>query len=89
MSEAGRDVMEVNATVREALPNALYRVELENEGRGQALVHVSGGSSLLRLLPGDAVVVELMPYDRGRGRVVRKRGSGAVGALAVKERDSK
>jgi translation initiation factor IF-1 len=89
MSEAGRDVMEVNATVREALPNALYRVELENEGRGQALAHVSGGSSLLRLLPGDAVVVELMPYDRGRGRIVRRRASGAVGALAIQERDLK
>jgi translation initiation factor IF-1 len=89
MPEAGREVMEVNATVREALPNALYRVELESEGRGQALAHVSGGSSLLRLLPGDEVVVELMPYDRGRGRIVRRRGAGAVGGLAVKERDSK
>jgi translation initiation factor IF-1 len=89
MPEAGREVMEVNATVREALPHALYRVELESEGRGQALAHVSGGSSLLRLLPGDAVVVELMPYDRGRGRIVRRRGAVAVGALAAKERDSK
>jgi len=53
------------------------------------LAHVSGGSSLLRLLPGDAVVVELMPYDRGRGRIVRRRGAGAVGALVAKERDSK
>jgi translation initiation factor IF-1 len=89
MPEAGREVMEVNATVREALPNALYRVELESEGRGQALAHVSGGSSLLRLFPGDAVVVELMAYDRGRGRIVRRRASGAVGAPAAKERDSK
>jgi translation initiation factor IF-1 len=89
MPETGRDEMEVNATVREALPNALYRVELENEGRGQALAHVSGRSSLLRLLPGDEVIVELMPYDRGRGRIVRRRTSGAVGALAAKERDSK
>jgi translation initiation factor IF-1 len=89
MPETSRDAMEVNATVREALPNALYRVELESDGRGQALAHVSGGSSLLRLLPGDAVVVELMPYDQGRGRIVRRRGSGTVGALAAKERDSK
>ncbi len=73
MPEGGREVVEVNATVREALPNALYRVELESEGHGQALAHVSGGSSLLRLLPGDTVVVELMPYDRGRGRIVRRR----------------
>ncbi len=68
--------LEVAATVREALPSALYRVELENEARGQVLAHVSGGAaSLLRLRPGDAVVVELMPYDMTRGRIVRRRDS--------------
>jgi translation initiation factor IF-1 len=66
----------VTATVREALPNALYRVELLNEARGQVLAHVSGGATaLLRLLPGDAVVVELMPYDMTRGRIVRRGDS--------------
>ena len=68
--------LQVAATVREALPNALFRVELENEARGHVLAHVSGGSAaLLRLLPGDAVVVELMPYDMTRGRIVRRRES--------------
>jgi translation initiation factor IF-1 len=66
--------LEVKATVREALPGALYRVELEGEAHGQVTAHVSGGAaSLLRLLPGDAVVVELMPYDMTRGRIVRRR----------------
>jgi translation initiation factor IF-1 len=67
--------LEVQATVREELPNALYRVELQNEARGQVVAHVSGGSVLLRLRPGDAVVVELMPYDMTRGRIVRRGDS--------------
>ncbi len=64
--------LEVNARVVEALPNALYRVELENESRGHATAHVSS-QSLLRVLPGDAVVVELMAYDMTRGRIVRRQ----------------
>ena len=64
--------LEVNARVVEALPNALYSVELESEGRARVTAHVSG-SALLRVLPGDGVVVELMPYDMTRGRIVRRR----------------
>jgi translation initiation factor IF-1 len=68
--------LEVPATVREALPGALYRVEVEGEVPTQVTAHVSGGAkALLRLLPGDAVVVELMPYDMTRGRIVRRRDS--------------
>ena len=70
---APRDVIEVPGTVKEQLPNALFRVELENENRGQVVAHVAGSASLLRLRPGDPVVVELMPYDMGRGRIVRRR----------------
>ena len=66
------DAVEVNARVLEALPNAMYRVELESQGRPRLTAHAAGASGLLRLLPGDAVVVELMPYDRTRGRIVRK-----------------
>jgi translation initiation factor IF-1 len=74
MPEPARDPILVDGMVREQLERALYRVALENEGRGEVTAHVAGGSSLLRLVPGDAVVVELMPYDRGRGRIVRRRG---------------
>jgi translation initiation factor IF-1 len=70
---APRDVIEVPGTVKEQLPNALFRVELENESRGQVVAHVAGDASLLRLRPGDPVVVDLMPYDMGRGRIVRRR----------------
>jgi len=65
--------LEVAATVREALPNALYRVELASGSKGALLAHVAGESSLLRLRPGDAVFVEIAPYDAGRGRIVRRR----------------
>lgn len=70
---AVREVVEVDGVVREELPNALYRVELLTEGHGVATAHVGGSGGLLRLRPGDEVVVELMPYDMTRGRIVRKR----------------
>jgi len=66
--------LEVNGRVAEALPNALYRVELENESRAVVTAHLSGAAqSLMRVRPGDGVVVELMPYDMTRGRIVRRR----------------
>ena len=68
-----RDTLEVDATVREALPNALFRVELATEKRTSVTAHVAGESSLLRLRPGDEVVVEIASYDAGRGRIVRRR----------------
>ena len=70
---AGRDTLEVVGTVREALPNALYRVELEVGKSASVVAHAAGESGLLRLRPGDAVVVEIAPYDAGRGRIVRRR----------------
>ena len=73
MPEAARELIEVGGIVRESLPDALFRVELENEKRSVAVAHVAGGGGLLRLLPGDNVLVELHPYDMTRGRIVRKR----------------
>jgi len=67
-----RETLEVAGTVRELLPNALFRVELATEGRTSVTAHMTG-SSLLRLRPGDGVVVEIAPFDAGRGRIVRRR----------------
>ena len=55
--------------VLEELPGALYRVELDVRNRPQITAHVGTGA-LLRLRPGDAVAVELSPYDETRGRIV-------------------
>lgn len=68
----GAGALQVNARVLEALPNAMYRVELEDEPRSRVTAHVAG-AGLLRVLPGEGVVVELMPYDATRGRIVRRR----------------
>ena len=63
----------VGARVLESLPNALFRVELQNQARTRLTAHVSGSSGLLRLLPGDLVTVELLPYDGTRGRIVGRQ----------------
>jgi len=64
------DVIQMKATVQEALPNAMFRVELENGHR--VLAHISGKmrKHFIRILPGDQVMVELSPYDLNRGRIV-------------------
>jgi translation initiation factor IF-1 len=60
--------------VTEALPNAVFRVELENGHK--VLAHVSGRMRMhfIRILPGDTVTVELSPYDLTRGRIVYRGG---------------
>ncbi len=65
-----QDVIEVEGTVIEPLPNAMFRVELENGHR--VLAHVSGKirMNFIRILPGDKVTIELSPYDLTRGRIV-------------------
>ncbi|CAN5833706.1 translation initiation factor IF-1 [soil metagenome] len=62
--------IEVEGTVNEALPNAMFRVELENGHL--VLAHISGKmrQHYIRILPSDRVVVELSPYDLSRGRIV-------------------
>ena len=67
MSKA--DVIEVEGTVLEKLPNAMFRVELEN--KHVVLVHISGKlrMNFIRILPGDKVTVQMSPYDLTRGRI--------------------
>ena len=62
--------IEIEGSVVEPLPNAMFRVELQNGHR--VLAHISGKMRMhyIRILPGDRVVVELSPYDLTRGRIV-------------------
>jgi translation initiation factor IF-1 len=63
------DVIEVEGKVVEALPNAMFEVELENGHK--ILAHISGKlrMNFIRILPGDKVTLELSPYDLTRGRI--------------------
>ena len=64
-----KETIEVEGTVKETLPNAMFRVELPNGHR--VLAHASGKIRMhfIRILPGDRVLVELSPYDLARGRI--------------------
>lgn len=64
-----RDVIEMEGTVSEALPNATFIVKLENSM--EILAHISGKirKNFIRILPGDKVKIELSPYDLTRGRI--------------------
>ncbi len=63
------DAIEIEGTVLEPLPNAMFRVELDNGHK--VLAHISGKMRMhyIRILPGDKVTVELSPYDLSRGRI--------------------
>ena len=67
MSKA--DVIEIEGTVLEKLPNAMFKVELENGH--QVLAHISGKlrTNFIKILPGDTVTLELSPYDLSKGRI--------------------
>ena len=64
------EAIEAEGTVIEPLPNAMFRVELDNGHR--VLAHISGKMRMyfIRILPGDRVKVELSPYDLNRGRII-------------------
>lgn len=66
---AKQDVIELEGTVLDTLPNAMFKVELENAH--EILAHVSGKIRMnyIRILPGDKVTVEMSPYDLSRGRI--------------------
>ena len=63
------DVIEVEGTVVEAMPNAMFRVEIQ--GGHQLLAHISGKlrMNFIRILPGDQVTLEMSPYDLTKGRI--------------------
>ncbi len=66
---SNKEAIEVEGTVVEALPNAMFKVKLENEH--VVLAHISGKlrMNFIRILPGDKVTLELSPYDLTRGRI--------------------
>jgi translation initiation factor IF-1 len=70
---AKADAIRVDATVVDALPNAVFKVKLENGH--EILAHVSGKMRMhfIRILPGDMVTIELSPYDLSRGRIVLRK----------------
>jgi len=70
---AKRDAIKVDAKVLEALPNAVFKVALENGH--QILAHVSGKMRMhfIKIVPGDTVAVEISPYDLTRGRITLRK----------------
>ncbi|HHT9124533.1 MAG TPA: translation initiation factor IF-1 [Candidatus Brocadiia bacterium] len=70
---AKEEPIRVEATVKEALPNAMFRVELANGH--QVLAHVSGKMRMnfIRILPGDKVTIEMSPYDLNKGRIIYRQ----------------
>jgi len=67
---AKEQAIKVDGTILETLPNATFRVELENGH--QVLAHISGKMRMhfIKILPGDKVALELSPYDLSRGRII-------------------
>ncbi len=63
------DVIEVEGTILESLPNAMFKVKLQNDH--MIIAHISGKirMNFIKILPGDRVTVELTPYDLNRGRI--------------------
>ena len=64
------DVIELEGTVVEKLPNAMFRVKLENDH--EVIAHISGKlrMNFIRILPGDKVTLEMSPYDLSKGRII-------------------
>jgi translation initiation factor IF-1 len=73
---AKEDVIETQGTIVETLPNAMFRVELENGHR--VLAHISGRIRMhyIKIIPGDKVKIEMSPYDVTKGRITYRFGRG-------------
>lgn len=72
MTKENKDIIEMQGVAEEALPNATFRVKLENEQL--ILAHISGKirKNFIRILPGDSVIVEMTPYDLTKGRITKR-----------------
>lgn len=70
---AKEDPIEVEGTIVEALPNAMFRVELDNGHK--VLAHISGKMRMhfIKILPGDRVTIQFSPYDLNRGRITHRK----------------
>ena len=68
-----KDVIELEGTILDALPNAMFKVKLENDH--EIIAHISGKLRMdfIRILPGDKVTVELSPYDLTKGRITWRK----------------
>ena len=71
---AKEEPIKVEAVVKESLPNAMFRVKLENGH--EVVAHVSGKMRMhfIRILPGDKVTIEMSPYDLSKGRIIYRQG---------------
>jgi translation initiation factor IF-1 len=73
---AKADVIEVDAVVKQALPNAMFRLEIElGDNKHEIIGHISGKMRrhYIRITPGDKVMVQLSPYDLTKGRIVYRQ----------------
>ncbi len=68
-----KDTVRIEGVVKELLPNTMFRVQLQNGH--EILAHISGKMRLnfIRILPGDTVIVEMSPYDLGKGRITYRK----------------
>ncbi|RJP30939.1 MAG: translation initiation factor IF-1 [Phycisphaerales bacterium] len=70
------EVIEMEGTVVQALPNAMFQIEVDvGEDKHRVLCHISGKmrKHYIRILPGDRVLIEVSPYDLNRGRIIYRR----------------
>lgn len=68
----GKDIIEIKGEITEALPNAMFRVKLENNHEILGLISGKMRKNFIRILPGDKVLVEMTPYDLEKGRITRR-----------------